>query len=92
MHQNELKKVWYKTCMDQNSGTAKCQQHFKGSVIWSAEFNMIKNDSHCIISQPSHTQQTLKKKLMTPLIQGNFQYGIGNSISVSRVSFWLYFY
>lgn len=78
--------------MDQNSGTAKCQQHFKGSVIWSAEFNMIKNDSHCIISQPSHTQQTLKKKLMTPLIQGNFQYGIGNSISVSRVSFWLYFY
>lgn len=44
--------------MDQNSGIAKCQQHFKGNIIWSAEFNMMKNDSHCIISQPSHTEQT----------------------------------
>jgi len=61
MHQNELKILWYKTCMDQNSGTAERQQHFKGNIIWSAEFNMIKNDSHCVISQPSHTQQTLKK-------------------------------
>lgn len=47
--------------MDQYSGIAKCQQHFKGNIIWNAEFNMIKNDSHCIISQTSHTQQTLTK-------------------------------
>lgn len=58
MHQNELKILRNKTCMHQNSGTAKCQQHFKGNIIWSSEFNMIKNDNHCIISQPSHIQQT----------------------------------
>lgn len=50
-----LKYYGIKTYMDQNSGTAKCQQHFKGNIIWSAEFNVIRNDSHCIISEPSHT-------------------------------------